>query len=78
MTDAAAGKVINNANVVIDVKSLTDDFVSRKVPIAILQDMQMGAADLHYGNNILFPPGDYEVTITVNDQQTLLKFTLAN
>ena len=46
-----------------------------EVPVVIMQAIGGGAASTHYGNNVVMPPGRYQVTVGVNDKR--LVFTVA-
>ena len=47
-----------------------------QLPVAEMEGVAIGAADLHYGNNVTLTPGHhYIVTVTLNGQQAVLEAT---
>lgn len=62
----ASGSVVTNANPSIRLRDTTDGVVTT-VPIAVMQGVTSGTADLHYGNNVSVTLGDtYFADIAVN------------
>ena len=57
--------VITNANPTIVVTDNTDKGMATKVPVAVMEGIGEGVADLHYGNNVMIT-GGHRVTITVS------------
>ena len=52
--------------------------MASNVPVALMEGVTEGAADLHYGNNINLIGGHvYKVTVTLNGQRAVLQATAA-
>lgn len=66
-------QVVTNANPKIVVRDLKTR-KSRRLPVAVMQDIAVGARDLHYGNNIAMPAKHhYLVTVTWKDEQAVFR-----
>ncbi len=67
-----AGKVVAGAHPAIAVDDLTTSTMPVKVPIAVMEGITEGAADLHYGNNVNLMSGHrIKVTVTLNGQKAV-------
>ena len=65
-----AGKVVTGAHPTISVDDMTTSTMTMKVPIAVMEGVTEGAADLHYGNNVNLMSGHHiKVTVTLNGQK---------
>ena len=69
----ASGKVVVGARPAISALDTTaKNAMAIKVPVAEMQGVMEGAADLHYGNNVDLAPGHvYRVAITLNSERAL-------
>ena len=72
----ATEKPVIEAHVTLTVAS-ADRKSSRAVPIARLYDIEQGLEDLHYGNNVPLPPGDYIVRAAVNGEHVRFHVSVA-
>jgi hypothetical protein len=67
--------VVTDANPTIIVADKTSGKTT-KLPVAVMQDVSVGTADLHYGNNIAMPARHrYLVTVSWNDQRATFRLT---
>jgi hypothetical protein len=58
--------VITAANPTITMKDKSSRGIAMKVPVAVMEGVGAGTADLHYGNNVTMKRGHrYTVTVTV-------------
>jgi hypothetical protein len=57
-------QVVQNANPVITLADLTSNGRPMSIPVAAMEAVGQGAADLHYGNNVLMP-ADHTYLVTV-------------
>ena len=73
ITSRATGKVVTGAHPTISaVDTGVKNAMTIKVPVAAMQGVTSGAADLHYGNNVQLVPGHtYKVTITLSGERTI-------
>jgi hypothetical protein len=71
----ATGKPVAGADPTISVIDTTLKNPSPvKVPVAEMEGVSAGAADLHYGNNVYLTGGHtYEVVVTLNGQRAVLR-----
>jgi hypothetical protein len=53
----STGKVITGGHPSITVVDNTAHDMSTAVPVAVMQGIEAGVADYHYGNNVIMPPG---------------------
>ena len=61
--------VITTANPTITVKDDSSMGMATKVPVAVMQGVGAGTADLHYGNNVAMKPGHrFTVKVTLKGQ----------
>lgn len=61
--------VMTAANPTITMKDLSSMGMAMKVPVAVMEGVGAGTADLHYGNNLTMKPGHrYTVTVTVKGE----------
>jgi hypothetical protein len=50
--------------------------MSTQIPVAEMEGVAKGAANLHYGSNVTQTPGhQYKVTVTLNGQQAVPEAT---
>ena len=71
-----ANAVITNANPTIVVVDTTAHGMPMKVPIAVMEGIGKGVADLHYGNNVTMPAGHrFTITVTLKGQRAILHAT---
>jgi hypothetical protein len=77
ITSRATGKVIANAHPTITVVDTTaKNAMSVKVPVAEMEGVITGAADLHYGNNVDLVGGHvYRITVTLNGERAAAAVT---
>lgn len=71
----ASGKVVKNADVTIKV----DDLATGKtetLPISAMYGIRAGLPDWHYGNNVMMPPGQWQVNATINGEKTTFDVTM--
>ena len=73
----STGKPVAGAHPTITVTDITaKNAKPMKIPVAELEGVAKGPADLHYGNNVNLTPGHhYKVTVTLNGQQAILEAT---
>ena len=72
----ATGKVVQNAQPAITVVDNTSKGMSDHVPVAEMEGIGAGVADLHYGNNVTMPAMHrYTVTVTLNGEKAVFSFT---
>lgn len=72
----ATGKVVQNAQPTITVVDNTSNGMSDHVPVAAMEGIGAGVADLHYGNNVTMPAMHrYTVTVTLNGEKAVFNFT---
>jgi hypothetical protein len=61
--------VMTKANPTITMKDKSSKGMTTKVPVAVMEGVGAGTADLHYGNNLTMKPGHrYTVTVTVKGE----------
>ena len=64
--------MVTGAHPTISVDDLTTSTMTMKVPIAVMEGVAEGAADLHYGNNVNLMSGHHvKVTVTLNGQKAV-------
>jgi hypothetical protein len=61
---ASTGLVVQDARPTITVVDHAKGGMTDKVPVAVMQGIGAGVADLHYGNNVTLPAG-HRYTVTV-------------
>jgi hypothetical protein len=72
----STGKVVQNAQPTITVVDDTTKGMADQVPIAEMEGIGAGVADLHYGNNITMPAMHrYTVTVILNGEKAIFNFT---
>ena len=73
----ATGKAVAGAHPTMSAIDTTmKDSMPIKVPVAAMEGVTSGAADLHYGNNVHLIGGHvYKVTVTLNGQRAVLRAT---
>jgi len=72
----ATGKVVQNAQPAISVVDNTSNGMSDHVPVAEMEGIGAGVADLHYGNDVTMPAMHrYTVTVTLNGEKAVFNFT---
>ena len=70
------GAVITNANPTIVVVDNTAKMTTR-VPIAVMEGIGEGVADLHYGNNVVMSVGHrYTITVTLRGERVVFRVRL--
>jgi hypothetical protein len=48
--------------------------MTMKIPVAVMEGVSSGAADLHYGNNVDLVSGHtYKVTVTLNGERAVFQ-----
>lgn len=68
--------VVTNATPRIMLKDDTAKGMPMNVPVAVMQGVRAGAADLHYGNNVPMPGGHrFTVTVTLRGQKAVFHVT---
>ena len=68
--------VVTNANPTIVVVDATAHGMPTNVPIAVMEGIGKGVADLHYGNNVTMPAGHrFTITVKLNGQRAVLHVT---
>jgi hypothetical protein len=73
--DRPTREVVTNANPKIVVKDTTTGKATR-LPVAVMEDISLGRADLHYGNNIALPTGHhFRVTASWQQESATFAFT---
>ena len=77
VSDATSGQPVNNAQVTITVTDNTANTSPQDIPVSTLEAVGKGAADFHYGNDVLMPPSrSYTVKVTVNGTPATFSFLL--
>jgi len=70
--DRRTGRVVADATVSITYQrvgamgTMTMGNTPTRVPVAVMEGVGAGLADLHYGNNVAMPPGAYRVVARVD------------
>ena len=73
--DKKTGNVIKTANPVLTVKNdATGQTI--QVPIVVMQGIVEGPNDIHYGNNVDLPKGEYTVTVVIGSETASFDFNL--
>jgi len=66
--------VVTNAHPTIVLVDMTAHGRPRKLPIAVMEGIAAGRADLHYGNNVAMPHYHrYRITVTCTGQRTVFR-----
>ena len=75
ITSRATGKVVAGAHPTISaIDTNVKSAMTIKVPVAAMQGVITGAADLHYGNNVDLVAGHvYKVTISLNGERAVFQ-----
>jgi hypothetical protein len=73
--DKKTGNVIKTANPVLTVKNNATDQVVQ-VPIVVMQGIVEGPNDIHYGNNVDLPKGQYTVAVVIGSETTNFDFNI--
>jgi hypothetical protein len=72
----STGKVVRNAQPVITVVDGTNHGMADHVPVAEMEGISAGVADLHYGNNVTMPAmHSYTVTVSLHGEKAVFNFT---
>ncbi len=75
----STGQVVQDARPTITLADHSSGGMSDQVPVAVMEGVGQGAADLHYGNNITMPGGHrYTVTVRLNGDTATFKLTSPN
>jgi len=73
------GQVVQNASPAITLTDTTANGAPQTVPVAVMQGVGQGAADLHYGNNVTLPAGHaYLVVVAVGADRAGFSFSLGD
>lgn len=68
--------VVTRANPAIVLADNTNHGYPHKLPVAVMQGIGAGRADLHYGNNVAMPHHHrYTITVTCNHQRATFRVT---
>jgi hypothetical protein len=71
------GQVVQNANPVITVLDTTAGGMPRTIPVAVMEGVGQGLADLHYGNNVTMPAGHtFLVTVAPGADRAAYELTM--
>lgn len=75
ITSRATGKVVTGARPTISaIDTNAKNAMTIKVPVAVMEGVIAGAADLHYGNNVDLVAGHtYKVTITLKGERAVFQ-----
>ena len=75
ITSRATGKVVTGAHPTISATDMSMmNAMAVKVPVAAMQGVMAGAADMHYGNNVALVGGHmYKVTVTLNGERVVFQ-----
>jgi hypothetical protein len=68
VVDKASGAVITDQLPVITLKNDTTGATRTLDPVMAMYDVQVGKADIHFGNNLYLPDGTYTITAVVNGE----------
>lgn len=70
--DTVSGKALTGAHVTIAFVRSTGAAggTAVQVPVVEMQVVGRGPESTHYGNNVTLPPGTYDVTVTVNGENS--------
>jgi hypothetical protein len=72
-----SGTPIQGANPTITVTPAATPSTPQNVPIAVMEGVNAGVADYHYGNNVLLSPGGaYTVAVALNGQTATFHITI--
>lgn len=71
----ANGDVVKNAKVTIRVSDLGTG-KTETLPISVMYGIDAGESDWHYGNNVMMPPGHWQVSTTVNGESASFDVTM--
>jgi hypothetical protein len=72
-------QVVQNATPSITLTDTTANGAPQTVPVAVMQGVGQGAADLHYGNNVSMPAGHtYLVIVSLGADRAGFSFTLGD
>jgi hypothetical protein len=72
-------QVVQNASPSISVTDTTANGAPQNVPVAVMQGVGEGVADLHYGNNVSLPGGHtYLVIVSVGADRAGFSFTMGD
>lgn len=65
----SSGKAVTGATPTMGMADSTGQTAAQSMAVAVMQGVGMGAADMHYGNNMAVVPGHYyTITCTLNGQ----------
>ena len=66
----STGRVVQDAQPLITVTDNTAGGASQRLPVAVMEGAGQGMQDLHYGNNVVMPPGHtFTVRVVVGSEQ---------
>lgn len=72
-----SGVPIQGANPTITVTPSAAPSAPQNVPIAVMEGVNQGVSDYHYGNNVLLSPGGaYTVAVALNGQTAMFHITI--
>ncbi|MFI5091290.1 MAG: hypothetical protein ACHP7P_14670 [Terriglobales bacterium] len=69
------GNVVKTANPVLTVKNDASG-QTIQVPIVVMQGIVEGPNDIHYGNNVDLPKGEYTVTVVIGSETASFDFNI--
>jgi hypothetical protein len=69
--------VVTNAMVAITIETPSGKVITR-VPIAVMRGVDMGASDIHYGNNVALKDGKYKVAVQVEHTNATFMVTIGH
>lgn len=71
----STGAVLTGAQPTITLTDTTAGTTPQNVPVAVMQGVDAGTSDYHYGNNVTFMPGhSYTVTVRINGETAVLQY----
>jgi hypothetical protein len=74
--DRASGKVVTTAMPAITVTPSSGG-APEHVPVAVMEGITAGTADLHYGNNVPLRPGtSYRIAVRLGPDRAAFKYTV--
>jgi hypothetical protein len=76
------GTVVTDAKVTMSFVAVDADGkptgAATDVPVVVMQAIGGGPASTHYGNNVVMPPGRYNVIVNVNDKRLVFPVTVSD
>ena len=75
ITSRATGKVVTGADPsILMIDTSVKDAMTSKVPVAVMEGVGAGTADLHYGNNVHMVVGHtFRITVTLNGERAVFE-----